>query len=255
MAVGAGNNFIWEGRVRYFIIFLTICTLIDTSPAIASLVSIDNPRFGPRAIVRDTVTNLEWLQVSKTYNKVANNEFGIGGYFEGFRFATWSEVMNLFGTHPQNSPGAGETVFQDVIYAKKVMDMVGPSTEMFGGAVDSPSLVGYYVSAYAINSPDYDHDTAVIIKVPNAYNHVFSTTAYATWGSWAAFSPSGSWLVRELGKLGDCDGSGKVSISEVQSAINMFLGLKQVSECVDLEVNGKVDISEVQKSINAFLGL
>jgi hypothetical protein len=39
-------------------------------------------------------------------------------------------------------------------------------------------------------------------------------------------------------KPGDCDGSGKVTIDEVQSAINMYLGLKTVSACVDTNGDG-----------------
>jgi hypothetical protein len=54
---------------------------------------------------------------------------------------------------------------------------------------------------------------------------------------------------------GDCDSSKDVTISEVQSAINMFLGLKQPLVCVDFDNSGAVSISEVQKAINSFLGL
>ena len=54
---------------------------------------------------------------------------------------------------------------------------------------------------------------------------------------------------------GDCDGNGSVSIAEVQSSINMFLGLKQVLGCVDVDANASVSISETQKVINSFLGL
>jgi photosystem II stability/assembly factor-like uncharacterized protein len=56
-------------------------------------------------------------------------------------------------------------------------------------------------------------------------------------------------------KPGDCNGDNIVSIAEVQSAINMFLGLKPVQACVDQDSNGVVTISEVQKVINSFLGL
>ena len=56
-------------------------------------------------------------------------------------------------------------------------------------------------------------------------------------------------------KPGDCDASGTVTIAEVQSAVNMFLGLRPVLACVDMDGNGQVSISEVQKVINAFLGL
>lgn len=54
---------------------------------------------------------------------------------------------------------------------------------------------------------------------------------------------------------GNCDGNGIVDIAEVQSAINMFLGLKQVAPCVDEDGSGTVSIAEVQKTINTFLGL
>ena len=54
---------------------------------------------------------------------------------------------------------------------------------------------------------------------------------------------------------GDCDGSGTVSIGEVQRAINMFLGGAAPDCGVDCEGNGQISIGEVQKVINGFLGL
>jgi hypothetical protein len=62
-------------------------------------------------------------------------------------------------------------------------------------------------------------------------------------------------FARESNAAGDCDGNGTVTISEVQSAINMFLGLKTPALCVDEDASGAVSIAEVQKTINAFLGL
>lgn len=56
-------------------------------------------------------------------------------------------------------------------------------------------------------------------------------------------------------KAGDCDNSGGVTISEVQSAINMLMGLQPVLACVDASGDGAVSISEVQKAINVFLGV
>ena len=58
-----------------------------------------------------------------------------------------------------------------------------------------------------------------------------------------------------VSKAGDCDGSGSVSIAEVQSAINIFLGLKAAALCVDRDSNGKVSNSEVQNVINFFFGI
>ena len=54
---------------------------------------------------------------------------------------------------------------------------------------------------------------------------------------------------------GDCDNNGNVSISEVQSAIDMLLGLSAPKACVDVDNSSTVTLPEVQKVINAFLGI
>jgi PKD repeat protein/Leucine-rich repeat (LRR) protein len=54
---------------------------------------------------------------------------------------------------------------------------------------------------------------------------------------------------------GDCDGSGTVSIGEVQKAINMFLEIIPPNCGVDCNGDGTVSIGEVQKVIIGFLGL
>jgi hypothetical protein len=54
---------------------------------------------------------------------------------------------------------------------------------------------------------------------------------------------------------GDCNNDKTVTIAEVQTAINMFLGLKPTELCVDEDKSGSVSIAEVQKTINSFLGL
>jgi len=62
-------------------------------------------------------------------------------------------------------------------------------------------------------------------------------------------------IVNVTSKAGDCDGNSSVTIAEVQSAINMFLGLKTVETCVNTSGDTAVSIAEVQKVINSFLGL
>ncbi len=77
-------------------------------------------------------------------------------------------------------------------------------------------------------------------------------TIYTTGTITASCTVTASFAVQ---KAGDCDNSGTVTIAEVQSAINMFLGLKAVDICVDLDNSNGVSIAEVQKVINSFLGL
>ncbi len=81
----------------------------------------------------------------------------------------------------------------------------------------------------------------------------FTITATAT--DEAGNSSSVTRNVIYASKPGDCDNSGTVTIAEVQSSINMFLGLKSVEACVDQDGVGGVSIAEVQKVINSFLGL
>ena len=50
--------------------------------------------------------------------------------------------------------------------------------------------------------------------------------------------------------LGDCNGDWHVTIAEVQSAINMYLGISPVLPCADRNGDGKVMIDEVQTVIN-----
>lgn len=55
---------------------------------------------------------------------------------------------------------------------------------------------------------------------------------------------------------GDCNFDGTVTIAEAESAINMFLGLKQpAATCVDEDLSGDVSISEAQKTVASFLGI
>ena len=54
---------------------------------------------------------------------------------------------------------------------------------------------------------------------------------------------------------GDCNGDERVTIDEVQSAINIVLDILPVEDCVDVNGNGKVSIGEVQKVINNHLGM
>ena len=93
----------------------------------------------------------------------------------------------------------------------------------------------------------------IVPSTPGAKNAVVAISSNATNASILNISLSGTANLST--KSGDYDGNGVVSISEVQSAINMYLGMKEIAGCVDVDNSGSVSISEVQKAINAFLGL
>ena len=95
----------------------------------------------------------------------------------------------------------------------------------------------------------------VVTGLSNGTPYTFTVTAANVYGSGAASSPSSS-VTPFAGTLaGDCDNNGSVTISDVQSAINMFLGIKPVLACMDIDSSGGVSIAEVQKVINGFLNL
>lgn len=95
-------------------------------------------------------------------------------------------------------------------------------------------------------------------------SHTFSGIGVRTLYAWAkdeagnvSNSVSATLTVTEAvsGRAGDCDSNGSVTIAEVQSSINMYLGLRAVAACVDMDGSGQVTIAEVQKAVNGFLGL
>lgn len=74
--------------------------LISLAPqAQAALVSTDWHAQGDSLITRDTSTGLEWLDLTASVNRsyTANlTQFGSGGTFSGFRYATANEVGQFF---------------------------------------------------------------------------------------------------------------------------------------------------------------
>ncbi len=91
-------------------------------------------------------------------------------------------------------------------------------------------------------------------------SYTFSSPGIKTLYAWAKdaagnVSAAKSASITTIAKPGDCDYNSLVTIAEVQSAINMFLGLKAAEACVDIDNLNGASISEVQKTINSFLGL
>jgi hypothetical protein len=82
-------------------------------------------------------------------------------------------------------------------------------------------------------------------------NLTVSATGYQTKTLSNISTPTGKVVANDIilsasvaaNKPGDCDGNETVTIAEVQSAINMFLGLKRPAASVDQDGDGVVSIS------------
>jgi len=140
-----------------------------------------------------------------------------------------------------------------------------PGSYSFAPSASDPD--GDPLSFTIVNRPawaSFDSKTGSLTGMLSDYESgVFGNIAIsATDGAATAKLPpftlivSGGKVVASVPAIqGDCNGDGKVSISELQSAVNMFLGIAQASGCVDESGDRTVSISEVQKAINLFLGL
>src|SRR3954449_12961250 len=67
-------------------------------PARAALILENSPVYGPNSLVLDTSTGLEWLNLSLSTDLTpayVETQFGPGGQFAGFRYATQEEVASL----------------------------------------------------------------------------------------------------------------------------------------------------------------
>ncbi len=78
---------------------VSLAAMLCAGSAQAALLSIDWQAAGDNLITRDTATGLEWLDWAHTNNRSYSDvasKFGAGQEFEGFRYATRSELLTLY---------------------------------------------------------------------------------------------------------------------------------------------------------------
>ncbi len=105
--------------------FIILLTFIFSFPLYAEI--IDNGRF-----TTDTDTGLDWLDVTETVNMSYNDvikEMGIGGKFEGFRYATAEEFNTFVGHYTDTiiTQTKIRQVIDSTVNTEKLMAMLGPT--------------------------------------------------------------------------------------------------------------------------------
>ncbi len=211
-------------------------TYDNTTPSLAITYPIQDVTINQNSItingtVSDTLTN---PTVSISFNNQTYTPSVTGGTFSQ-KLTIPSEGTFAITVKATDEAGNSSSVTRNVIYASPVNGVCGTSNGIAVTTVPTASLCTTGTASAVSGSGPWDW-----------------TCAGTNGGAMATCSAS---ITTLISKTGDCDANGTVTIAEVQSAINMFLGLKSVEACVDQDNNSSVSIAEVQKVINSFLGL
>ncbi|GEM_PF-755436 len=84
---------------KLVLLFTTIVSLVCTTASASTLVARDWQSAGDNALTYDSSTNLEWLDLTQTVGEsvvYVDSQLGPGGAYDGFRYATRTEVEQLF---------------------------------------------------------------------------------------------------------------------------------------------------------------
>jgi len=128
------------------------------------------------------------------------------------------------------------------------------TTQTIAGTIEAGATVTVTCPTAATGPSVYPTSTSWNVAISSLKPGDNIITATATDAAGNTAHASTTIVMTATAKPGDCDGSGSITIAEVQGAINMYLGLKAPAVCVDINNDG-VSIDEVQKVINGYLGL
>lgn len=176
--------------------------LASSDKLAANLIDQDSV-YGPDTIIFDTQTHLRWLDLSITLGlsyDLVSTQFGPGGQFPGFRYATTSDIVAFFSHagipfldgqyHQENYAPA----------AALIADLLGPDTLQAHGVLgEDAGLVlwtggirvpGHYTASLTLCQEGCSPGTAYALVPPQA-------------PSWADFDagslgPIEHWLVRDI---------------------------------------------------------
>lgn len=138
------------------VLLITVAALVTfsiTQPAEAILTSVNDPVFGMDAITRDSDTGYEWLDVPLSDNldyTYVSGQFGAGGAFEGFRYATIDEVVELWMNAGIPDINVGSTV-ANVTPVQDAINLLGtPPSQGLAGRTSTLGGVGRYYGALGL---------------------------------------------------------------------------------------------------------
>jgi len=146
----------------------TACLLLIVASldANAAIISVDLQTPGDNLVTRDTDAGLEWLDVPLTVNlsfDYVSSQFGSGGQFEGWRYASNSEVITLLdhaggdGNYVAGSFGNGALVgfLAPKLGYTQTVNSASVVTAITGDYTSTPSFLRSYVQLGYSTSQTY----------------------------------------------------------------------------------------------------
>lgn len=186
-----------------------------SSASHAALVSQSDASWGVDSITLDDITGLQWLDLNLSTNISYNamlTEQGSGGLYDGFRYATASEVETLF--NDAGVPDVNSSTLANTAPALALINIMG-ATRNFRGAIEIFGITGTTTeSGVTSGIVDHSYNGGVAFYDVNVvtgpvYGLDYSDASIGNWlvaDSVAQVPLPASWLFfsAALGMLGWC---------------------------------------------------
>ncbi len=173
-----------------------------------ALISLDDHRYGSDSVTLDTITGLEWLDLTKSRGRSFNdiigydgsNEFAARGDFAGFRYATADEVRTLFvDAGIQSIDAVNKAIgYSDVAALQALVGVTSIFSEPFDDGTSTFSI-GFSAT---VSTPGGRQSPVLIlhdagVNNPFSYGYAFINNNV---NDGTAAPEYGSWLVRARGR-------------------------------------------------------
>ena len=146
-------RFRYRGRLNQVMCCLALTLCASAGAARATLITINDPTFGPNSLILDTSTGLQWLNAKFSVDldpTQVTADLQPGARFAGFRYASQDEYIslttNFFGFDPIGHMDLDITRTEDFV------NLFGPTffVSLFGQSL--PAIEGYYgVESFPVN--------------------------------------------------------------------------------------------------------
>jgi hypothetical protein len=163
--------------IKSIISAVCTCLLIVTFKANAATISVDWKVTGDNLITSDTATGLNWLDLTETSGKSRDDvvtQLGTGGVYDGWRYATSSEVVTLWGNIGVDLNGADLSWPDDPFEDPFVLDAVN----LLGNTTCQADCAGFPYGTLGLTGSQHPTDSALYDFIGAGYVELTFTTEY-----------------------------------------------------------------------------